>query len=62
MFKVYRNNLVIDIAEIIETITPIKKTRANPLIRVVPNQYRIIAVMILEIFESRTESHARLKP
>lgn len=51
-----------DIAEIIDTITPIKKVRANPLIKEVPNQNKIKEVIMLEIFESLTESQALLNP
>jgi len=42
--------------------TPIPNTKANPLIKLVPNQKRMTAVMMLEIFESRIASHARLNP
>ena len=49
-------------AENIETKTPKTKVRANPSIRLEPNQKRIIPVMILEIFESRIESQALVNP
>jgi len=37
-------------ADSIETKTPMPNVRANPLIKEVPNQKRIIAVMTLEMF------------
>ena len=49
-------------AESIETKTPIPRVKAKPLIKEVPNQKRIIAVIILEMFESRIENQAREKP
>src|SRR3989344_248211 len=54
--------LVIVIAENIDTITPIPSVNAKPLIKDVPNQKRMRAVIILEIFESRIENQAREKP
>ena len=58
----YRNNLVNVIAESIDTATPIKNVRANPLMSDVPNRYKRIAVIMLEVFESRIAYHARAKP
>jgi hypothetical protein len=57
-----RKILVMVIAESIETKTPIPRVNAKPLINEVPNQKRIMAVIILEIFESRIENHALEKP
>ena len=57
-----KNTRVIPIAEIIETTTPSISVKANPLISDVPNQNKITAVISVEIFESRIESHARAKP
>ena len=45
-----------------ETITPMPSVKAKPLIKDVPNQKRITAVMKLEILESRIENQAREKP
>ena len=53
-----RNIRVIVIEESIDTSTPIPRVRANPFISDVPNQKRISAVMIVEVFESRIENHA----
>ena len=50
------------IAENIDTNTPIPRVSANPLISDVPSQKRMIAVIILEMFESRIENQAREKP
>ena len=50
------------IAVSIETSTPNPNTSAKPLISDVPNQKRMIAVIIDEIFESRMDGHARPKP
>lgn len=50
------------IAENIETKTPKPKVSANPFISGVPKENKIIEVMILEVFESRTDVHALLKP
>ena len=49
-------------AENIETKTPNPKVRAKPLISGVPSQNKMIEVMILEVFESRTEVQARENP
>ena len=57
-----RKILVTVIALNIETSTPMPSVSANPLIKDVPNQKRIRAVMTLEIFESRIENQAREKP
>ena len=46
----------------IETSTPMIRTRAKPRIVDDPNEYRIVAVMRLDTFESRIEFQARLKP
>ena len=43
----------------IDTKTPIPSVKANPLTADVPNQNKITAVIIEEIFESRIESQAR---
>ena len=45
-----------------EITTPMPRVRAKPLTADVPNQKRMIAVMIEEMFESRIESHALEKP
>lgn len=42
--------------------TPSPKVRANPFMRDDPNQNKIIEMIILAVFASRIESHARLKP
>src|SRR3989344_187442 len=42
--------------------TPIPKVRAKPLTTLVPIQKRITEVIRLDMFESRMEGHARLKP
>src|SRR3990172_7336992 len=49
-------------ADNIEVKTPKPKTKAKPLIKDVPNQKRMMAVMILEVLESRMENQAREKP
>ena len=50
------------IAENIETNTPKPKVKAKPFMSGVPNQNKIIEVMMLEVFESRTDVQALLKP
>ena len=50
------------IAVNIEMSTPRPRVRAKPLMALVPSQKRTMAVMMLETFESRMESHARVKP
>ena len=50
------------IAVNIETSTPMISTSAKPRIVDEPNQYRIVAVIRLDTFESRIEFQARLKP
>ena len=50
------------IAVIIETKTPSPNVIANPLIKVVPNANNTTAEIILEIFPSRIDVHARLNP
>src|SRR3989338_8419588 len=57
-----RKILVTIIAENIDTNTPIPSVNANPLINDVPNQNKIRAVIILEIFESLIDAQAREKP
>ena len=57
-----RKILEIIIAENIDIKTPIPSVNANPLIKDVPNQKRIIAEIIVEILESRIEDQAREKP
>lgn len=57
-----RKILVMVIADNIETKTPIPRVKAKPLIKDVPNQKRIIAVIMVEELESRIENHAREKP
>ena len=57
-----RNVREIIIAVSMEIKTPKPKVRAKPFIEDVPNQKRIIAVMMEEMFESRIESHARENP
>lgn len=49
-------------AESIETKTPKPKVSAKPLIKGVPSQNKIIEVIILEVFESRTDVQALEKP
>ena len=49
-------------AVIMETSTPSPKVSANPLIKVEPNQYKMTAEMIEEMFPSRIEFHARANP
>ena len=61
-FTLERKILVMVIADSIDTKTPIPKVKAKPLIKEVPNQKRIIAVIILEMLESRIENQAREKP
>ena len=60
--RVPRKILVTVIALNIDTMTPIPSVSAKPLIKEVPNQKRIIAVIKLEILECRIENQAREKP
>ena len=60
--RVERKILVTVIALNIDTIIPIPSVKAKPLIKDVPNQKRIIAVIKLEMFESRIENQALEKP
>lgn len=60
--KDFKNVLVTVMAENMDTKTPRTKVSANPSIKLEPNQKRIIPVMMLEILESRIESHARENP
>ena len=53
---------VTTIALNIETRTPMIRTRAKPRIADDPSEYRIVAVMSDDTFESRMEFQARLKP
>ena len=62
IFNAYKNNLVIDIAETRDMITPRPKVSAKPWITDVPNMKSIKAVIILEVLESRIDSHARSNP
>ena len=58
-----KNVREIDTAVNIDTATPIKNTRANPLIiGEAANEYRITAVIILEMLLSRIDGHARANP
>src|SRR3989344_6427366 len=57
--KKYRDAVM---EENILTSTPSPNVSANPLTRLVPNQYKIAAVIKLETFESRIEDHARRNP
>src|SRR3989344_7008113 len=61
-FKARKNVRVITIAENMLTTIPSPKVSAKPLIRLEPNQYKITEVIKLDTFESRMESHARIKP
>src|SRR3989304_7840985 len=49
-------------AESIEARTPMPRTKAKPWMIEVPNQKRMIAVMMLDVLESRMENQAREKP
>ena len=60
--KIRRNNLVVVIALNKLTNTPIKSVSANPLTKLDVKRYKIMAVMIVEILESRIDGHARRKP
>src|SRR3989344_1716737 len=60
--KVERKILVTVMAVNIDTNTPIPSVSAKPLIKEVPNQKRISAVMRFEKLESRIDSQAREKP
>ena len=57
-----KNVLETVIAVNIEIKTPRPKVRAKPLMAEVPNQKRMMAVIIEEMLESRIESHARENP
>ena len=57
-----RKTLLIVIAENIDTMTPIPSVKAKPLISAVPNQKRIMAVIMVEELESRIEDQARVNP
>ena len=50
------------IAENILIITPMPSVKANPFTKLVPNQYKIIEVIILEALESRIDIQARENP
>ena len=50
------------IAENIDTRTPKPNVSAKPFMSGVPNQNKIIEVMILEVLESLTEGQALEKP
>ena len=45
-----------------ETKTPIPSVKAKPFIREVPKENKMMAVIMLEIFESRIENQARENP
>ena len=49
-------------SENIDTNTPMPSVSANPFISDVPNQKRIMADIMVEVFESRIEDQAREKP
>src|SRR3989338_998535 len=57
-----RKSLVKETAEKSEIRTPMPSVKAKPLMSEVPNQKRITAVMMLEVFESRMENQALSKP
>lgn len=57
-----RKILEIMIAENIDIKTPMPSVNANPLIKDVPNQKRIVAEIIVERLESRIEDQALEKP
>ena len=44
------------------TNTPISKVSANPRTKLDVKKYRMTAVIMVEVFESRIEGHARRKP
>src|SRR3989344_4618677 len=57
-----KNIFVTVMAENRDTITPTPSVKAKPLIKEVPNQKRMIAVIMLDVLESRIENQAREKP
>ena len=62
MASKFKKTFVSTIAENIDMRTPRPRVSAKPLISDVPNQKRISAVKIEEMFESRIENQARSKP
>src|SRR3989344_2186027 len=60
--KTDKKILVMVMAENMDTITPRPRVSAKPLIKDVPNQKRIRAVIRFEILESRIDNQALEKP
>ena len=59
---ILKNVLVTVIAENMDTRIPMPKVIAKPLIIEVPNQAKIIQVIIEEMFESLIDGQALVKP